>query len=135
MSEENRIFQGNIPFRAVHFSHSVWWLLLFGWNVGLLLSWLQCLGLSVQITTQRLVLSRGIVSKELEEVEFYRVKDTKYRQSLLQRILNIGTITLFSDDVTAPTLSFTIERPAFYREQIRSAVQTARREMGAIQVD
>ena len=135
MSEEYLIFEGKIPFRVVHFSHNIVWFILLGWNLGLILSWLQSAGQGVKITNQRVVLSRGLLSKEIEEVEFYRVKDTKYQQTLFQRLLNVGTITLFSDDATAPTLSFTIEQPAYYREQIRENIHAARQDMGAIQLD
>ncbi len=135
MSEEHIVFEGKVPFRVVHFSHNILWLILLGWNIGLLISWLQCFGEGIKISTQRVVLSRGMFSKDIEEVEFYRVKDTKYQQTLFQRVLDVGTITLFSDDATAPTLSFVIEQPEFYREQIRESIHTARQHMGAIQLD
>ena len=135
MPEEYLIFEGKVPFRVVHFSHNILWFLLLGWNIGLLFSWFQSIGQGIKITTQRVILSRGIVSKDIEEVEFYRVKDTKYHQTLFQRLLNVGTITLFSDDATAPNLSFVIEQPEFYREQIRESIRAARQHMGAIQLD
>lgn len=135
MTEEYLIFEGNIPFKVAHFSHGLLWLLLFGWNIGMLISWLQTFAESITISTQRIILRHGIISKDMEEVEFYRVKDTKYQQTLLQRAVSIGTITLFSDDTTAPNLSFTIDRPEYYREQIRASVNEERKRMGAIQID
>ena len=78
MSEEYLIYEGKIPFRALHFSHNFWWFLFLGWNVGLLFSWGQRFGQRLQITSQRVILTRGIFSNEVEEVEFYRVKDTKH---------------------------------------------------------
>ena len=135
MSDEFIIFEGKIPFNVVHFSHNFVWLFLLGWNIGLLISWLQSFGETIKITSQRVVLSRGVLSKDVEEVEFYRVKDTKFQQTIFQRILGVGTITLFSDDATAPTLSFTINQPEYYREHIRECVNEERTRMGTFQLD
>lgn len=136
MSDEQIIYEGKIPFRVIHFSHGGKWLLLIGWNIGLLISWLQTLGERIKITSQRVVLTSGIFSQDIEEVEYYRVKDTKYQQEgLLQRLFNFGTITLFSEDTTAPMFMFDIHQPEYYREQIRQGVNEERRRMGTVQFD
>ncbi len=136
MSEEHIVYEGKLPFRAAHFSHSLVWLLLLGWNVGLLVSWLQTFGEHLRITSQRVVLRRGIISQEVEEVEYYRIKDTKFQQEgILQRLLNFGSITIYSDDATAPELTFLIPQPEEYREEIRSLVHEERKRMGTVQFD
>lgn len=135
MEEEQVIYEGRVPFRAIHFSHGLIWLVLLGWNVGLLASWLRTFGATLKITTQRVVLTEGVLSQEIEEVELYRVKDTALHQSFFQRLLGIGEITLFSGDATSPTLSFILHDPVAYREEIRTHVNECRRRMGAIQVD
>ncbi len=135
MFDEQIIFEGKIPFRVAHFSHSLRWLLLLGWNIGLLISWLQTFGEKIKITSQRIVLAHGVISQDVEEVEYYRVRDTTYQQGILQRIFRIGTITLLSDDATAPTLVFSIDNPEYYREQIRECINVERNRMGAVQVD
>jgi len=135
MSDEKTIFQGKIPFKVFHFSHGLLWLIVLGWNVGLLISWLQSLGWSLRITSQRVVSTRGLISQRDEEVEYYRVRDAALQQGTIQRIFGIGTITLISDDVTAPELTFPINDPRSYREQIRDFVRKQRKEMAAIQID
>ena len=136
MADEDIIFEGRISFKVVHFSHGTGWLALLGWNIGLLLSWLQTFNQAIKITSQRVVLTSGVISQDIEEVEFYRVRDTKYQQQgILQRLLKIGTITLFSEDATAPIFSFVIHNPAYYREQIRGYVKEERKRMGTIQFD
>lgn len=136
MSAEDIIFEGRIPFKVVHFSHGAGWLALLGWNIGLLISWLQTFNQTIKITSQRVVLTSGVISQDIEEVEFYRVRDTKYhQQGILQRLLKIGTITLFSEDATAPTFSFVIHNPVYYREQIRGYIKEERKRMGTIQFD
>lgn len=136
MLDEQIIYEGKIPLKVMHLSHRVPWLLLAGWNIGLLISWLQTFGKSIKITSQRVVLTSGIISRDTEEVELYRVRDISHRQQgILQRLFGIGTITLFSEDTTAPTLSFTLHNPEYYRERIRECVHQERERMGIIQVD
>ena len=135
MPDEEILYEGRVPFRVVHGSHGLLWLLLLGWNIGLLLSWFRTFGESLKITTQRIVLTSGMFSQEVEEVEYYRVKDTTYHQSLWQRLFGIGTITLLSDDATAPQLSFTMPDPHTYREQIRECINYERQRMGTVQLD
>ena len=135
MLNERIIFEGRIPFTVFHFSHGLLWLLLLGWNIGLLISWLDSLNHTIRITSQRVVLIHGLIAKSEEEVEFYRVRDAKLDQSTIQRMVGVGTITLISDDVTAPELTFSAHNPQEYREQIRTCVREQRKEMGAIQVD
>lgn len=135
MSDEKAIFEGKIPFKVFHFSHGLLWLILLGWNIGLLISLLQSLAWSLRITSQRVVSTRGLISQHEEEVEYYRVRDTALRQGTIQRIFGVGTITLISDDVTAPKLTIPIDDPRNYREQIREFVREQRERMIAIQVD
>jgi hypothetical protein len=136
MPDEEIIFEGKIPFKIVHFSHGTRWLLLFGWNIGLIISWFQTFNKAIKITSQRVVLTSGVISQDIEEIEFYRVRDTKYRQQgILQRLFGIGTITLFSEDATAPTFTFAIHNPEYYREQIRGCVNMERKRMRTVQFD
>jgi uncharacterized membrane protein YdbT with pleckstrin-like domain len=45
------------------------------------------------ITNQRLTIHTGILSKELHETRLERVQNVNSNQSLIQRILQIGTVT------------------------------------------
>ena len=135
MSEELIVYEGRIPFKVAYFSHRGWWYLLWGWNFGLLASWLKTFGETIKITTQRVVLTTGIFSKAVEEVEYYRVQDTAYHQSFLERLVGIGTITLFSRDKTAPEFSFLIHEPDYFREEIRRCMKGERRRMRTMQFD
>lgn len=135
MAQEKVLYEGRLPLRVYHFSHGIIWLLLLGWNFGLLWSWLRSLGLRVKITSTRIVVIRGIVSRSEEQVEYYRVHDSKYEQGFIQRIFNVGTITLHSDDMTSPELTFPIVNPEGMKEQIQQHVLQQRRSMRTIQMD
>ncbi len=45
------------------------------------------------ITNRRLTIERGIFTRELHETRLERVQNVNYRQSLLQRMLGVGTVT------------------------------------------
>ncbi|MBF0547910.1 MAG: PH domain-containing protein [Candidatus Riflebacteria bacterium] len=134
MSEEI-IYDGRIPTKVFLFSHNPIWILLLGWNIGLLLSILQSFCQSIRITSQRVILTTGFISRKIEEVEYYKVKDTSYDQHIMQRLGGVGEITIFSDDVTSPQLTFSIHDPVEIREKIREFVRTERGKMRSIQVD
>lgn len=129
------LYEGKIPFKVFHFSHGILWLLLIGWNVGIIWSWIESLGWNLKITSTRVVVLRGIVSRNQEQVEYYRVFDSKFEQSFVQRVFHVGTITLFSDDTTAPQLTFPIMNPLEMKEKIQSHVLQQRKNMRTIQMD
>jgi hypothetical protein len=134
-ADEQVLYDGRVPWRYTHFSHGILWFLLIGWNIGILISYISSLSEHVKVTSQRVVHTEGLISKKLEEVEFYRVKDTNFQQSTFQRILGVGTITLFSDDATAPELTFAITGPRDIREKIRDFVIVERKKRRTLQMD
>ena len=134
-AEEQVLYDGRVPWRYTHFSHGFLWFILIGWNIGILISYISSISEHVRVTSQRVVHTLGLISKKLEEVEFYRVKDTDFKQSTFQRILGVGTITLFSDDATAPELTFAISSPKDIREKIRDFVIVERKKRRTLQMD
>jgi hypothetical protein len=88
------------------------------------------------VTNQRLRVVRGLLSRSTEEVELTRVRDVSYEQSLAQRALGIGTITVVGTDATAPMVVLhDIEEPEAVKELIRQAVQEQRRRYRVRQVE
>ncbi|WP_340004397.1 PH domain-containing protein [Paenibacillus sp. FSL K6-0276] len=58
------------------------------------------------ITSQRIMVKTGLIGKNVEEIELLRVRDLSVAQSVMDRMLGIGTLTVFSDDASAPQLLF-----------------------------
>jgi len=58
-----------------------------------------------ELSTQRIKRTTGIFSRELEEIELYRVRDIANKRSLPQLLLGCATITLQTSDSTCPTLT------------------------------
>jgi membrane protein YdbS with pleckstrin-like domain len=135
MAQEEIVYDAKIPWKAFHFSHGFIWLILFGWNFGLLYSFIQSLNWSLKITSERVVISEGIITSDEEVVEYYRVDDIGLTQTASQKLFNVGVITLYSDDSTAPNLSFRMTDPKKYSEPIREYVRNQRRVMGTMRRD
>ncbi|MCB0106461.1 MAG: PH domain-containing protein, partial [Caldilineaceae bacterium] len=62
-------------------------------------------GTIYELTTQRIRVIKGILGNRIEEVELVRVRDTKYKQHLGERMLDVGDITVISNDPTTPELT------------------------------
>ena len=57
-----------------------------------------------ELTSERIRESTGIISRNLEEIELYRVKDINVRRSPAQLILGAADVTLHTSDATRPEL-------------------------------
>ena len=64
------------------------------------------------ITTQRVRVISGLFSKDVQEIELFRVKDTAARQAFFQRLFGLGTITVLSGGTKAIRASSLTASPA-----------------------
>ncbi len=88
-----------------------------------------------RLTTHRLFKETGILSRELNEIELVRVDDVSVRQNIIQRVFNVGVITVIAPhDQTEPRLELVgIENPIEVKEMIRNHVR--RRRQGSLNVE
>lgn len=76
------------------------------------------------ITSQRIMVKTGLIGKDVEEIELLRVRDLSVAQSIMDRMLGIGTLTVFSDDASAPQLLFRkIHDAQTVKDVLRKAVR------------
>src|SRR5438132_1354523 len=61
-------------------------------------------GTIYKITSQRLVVERGVFSKRMEQVDLYRVVDYIVERPFGQRIMGTGNIVLEAMDKTTPEI-------------------------------
>ena len=124
MSEET-LFEKKITFKILWLSKS---LLLF-W-ITWLPALLESLSNHIKITNERIIWTHGLISQKDEEIEYLRLKDTSYEQTIIGRIFKFGTITLRSADLSAPVFTFPIEEPKKWREVIRSKASELKDKKG-----
>lgn len=76
------------------------------------------------ITSQRIMVKTGLIGKNVEEIELLRVRDLSVAQSIMDRMLGIGSLTVFSDDASAPQLLFRkIHDAQTVKDVLRKAVR------------
>ena len=133
MQEETAIFELKPTYRA-HLGLLVWGVLLAPVGIGLILlarAWYLVASTRYRLTTQRLFAQTGLIAKNLEEVELFRVKDVTLSQGMLDRMLGTGTVTVLSTDDTAPRLELAgIRDPLAAKEALRTAFRAARQREG-----
>lgn len=127
--DEEVIYEGPPPLRVFLLSHSIFFLLFFGWNLGLISSWIKKKRWQIKISDQRLLICKGIFSHHREEIEYYKITDSEYNQNLKQRVFNVGRIIVFTNDASAPEITFPIHNPEDFREKIRKNVRKERKQM------
>jgi uncharacterized membrane protein YdbT with pleckstrin-like domain len=99
--------------------------------VALLVAWMRLRSTMYTITNQRVLVEQGIVSKTVGEIDLRYVDDSSFTQTLVERILGIGTVTMISSDKTTPQFALrSIKDPRGVREMIRAeAYQSSQRQI------
>jgi Bacterial PH domain len=89
-----------------------------------------------RISNYRIDYERGILSKKIDTLELWHVEDLGFRQSLFDRILDVGTITIVSHDETTPNLSMHgIPNPRPVFDALKQRVIAVKRQRGVIKMD
>ncbi|MFA7241905.1 MAG: PH domain-containing protein [Sulfuricellaceae bacterium] len=87
-----------------------------------------------ELTSQRLKVHSGVLSKKTDELELYRVKDTQFDQPFILRLFGLGNIVIVSSDSTTQVSSIrAIKDAPELRDQIRNLVES-RREQKRVRV-
>ncbi|MCX7005177.1 MAG: PH domain-containing protein [bacterium] len=117
-------------------ARSNWWIVLAAPAVlaGVYLLaklWIDLKSMQYRLTNQRLFVLKGLFSKETQELELFRIKDIAVQQSLLQRVLGYGQVTIVSSDDTTPVVTLRgIANPIGIKELVRENYKEARKALG-----
>jgi uncharacterized membrane protein YdbT with pleckstrin-like domain len=89
--------------------------------------WLETRNTTYTLTDQRLKTTRGVFTRSTEDLELYRVRDSRFEQDLAERMLGLGQVVLFTTDETSPEIRLTFIKDAeAVREKIRALVEARR---------
>lgn len=89
-----------------------------------------------ELTTQRLRIRAGILSRKVDELELFRVRDYSIEQPFLLRLVGLGNLTMVTSDATTPTVAMrAIPAVESVREKLRTAVQNERDRKRVRQLD
>lgn len=103
------------------------WIGVLGALALVLFAVIKRYSLKYRLTTQRFFIIRGIIRRNISEMELFRVKDVEMMQGLLDRIFNIGKLIIFSTDETAPKEEMLgIDNPVKVKDTLRLHFREAR---------
>jgi membrane protein YdbS with pleckstrin-like domain len=89
--------------------------------------WLQTRCRRYELTSQRLLLSEGVLSRRTDQVELYRVKDYTLVEPLSLRLFGLGNITVTTtDDANLTIVLQAVPEAQALRDQLRKHVETCR---------
>lgn len=88
---------------------------------------IRILSMHYRITTQRIFIEKGLLSRTLDQTELIRVDDVRMHQTLANRIFDIGTVLVMTTDVTDRAVAIVgIKAPVRVTEIIRQQMRTLR---------
>lgn len=116
-----------------------WWIVLLLIVIGLVLIvapviWARTI--RYRISNYRIDYERGLLSKTIDTMELWHVDDLKFQQSLIERILRVGTITIQATDQTTPSLPLRgLPHPRDIFDSLKARVIAIKRTRGVIKMD
>jgi len=90
--------------------------------------WLQRINSRYKLTNQRLIAESGIFSHHVDEIELYRVTDSKSYESFLDRVVGLGTIEVMSTDRSGAVTMTKVPDAREKREQVRNYSEKMKQE-------
>ena len=139
MSEEEKDVWSGTPSQVVNFGIFVL-MGLFFWLViplfVILWKWLVIKNTKYELTTERLRIGHGVLNKETDELELYRVRDYRLVQPLFLRLFSLGNIVLQTSDRSHPEVTISaIPDSEDLREKLRVHVEACRTKKNVREVD
>jgi uncharacterized membrane protein YdbT with pleckstrin-like domain len=106
-------------------------------GLWLLVRWFKTMGRNYRITTRRIVVETGVLSKKLEQIDLYRVADYTVERPFGQRIMGTGNLMLKTFDKTTPELDVLDIKTDVVKlyEQVRAATEADKARRGVRMVD
>lgn len=89
-----------------------------------------------KITNYRVDFEYGILSKSIDTLELWHVEDISFHQSLINRMLGVGTLTIVSGDETTPNLLLKgLPEPRKLFELLKQRIISVKRQRGVLKID
>jgi len=80
-----------------------------------------------EVTSERIRVRTGILTKRTEELELYRAMDTSLIEPLTMRMLGLGSIEVRTADASTPVIHLqAVHKAKETREQLRKVIEECR---------
>lgn len=104
--------------------------------IGALSKYLLVRTTRIDVTTERITTTMGILSRRKWDMELYRVKDTMLEEPFLLRLVQRANIQIISSDRSSPSVTLpALPRAEWLRQQIRTNVERLRLKRGVREMD
>ena len=98
--------------------------------------WLETSRHVFRVTTERVIITKGVLSRRTDQLELYRAKDASLLEPFWLRMVKLGHVDLVTSDPTTPFLRLeAVPAPAELREQLRNAIERLRVSKGIRELD
>lgn len=136
-SPEEVIWEGRPTWRAWAGTWIAGWVLLPVLLGGFLLVsvWIQMRSKKWKLTSKRIEIESGFLARRVDTLELWRVRDVEFRQSLMDRLAGVSTISVTAHDGTYPALDvrgLPADRAIY--DRLMNAVMQARQQRGVLNV-
>ncbi len=134
---EEVIWEGNPTWKAWAGTWILGWVLL-PVVVGaffLLSVWIQMRSRRWKLTSRRIEIESGFLARRVDTLELWRVRDVEFRQSLMDRLTGVSSISITAHDAGSPVLDvrgLPADRAIY--DRLMSAVMQARQQRGVLNV-
>lgn len=105
--------------------------LIFFWLVAplfiALFEYFRIKNIRYVITDQRVICEKGVFGKVMDQIEMYRIRDLRVTRSFFERIFNVGSVEIISNDKTDGSFIIRcIPNPVGVKEHIRNRAECLR---------
>lgn len=122
-----------------HWPYFHWWGYLALVVIGLVLIIIPIVRsktIRYRVSNYRIDFERGLLSKDIDTLELWHVEDIRFHQSLIDRILGVGNITVLSRDENMPSLVMhDVPQSRQLFEQLKQRIIAVKRSRGVIKMD
>ena len=80
-----------------------------------------------ELDRERLIVSKGFLNKQEDEVRLYRIMDVSLRRNIMQRMFGVGTIHCYSADKTLGNFDIkNVKKSKEVKEMLSSLIENQR---------
>ena len=116
-----------------------WWMTLGAIVIAILIvaiPWIKLRATRYRISNYRIDFERGILKKRIDTLELWHVEDVSFEQGLIDRMFNVGTINVMSNDKTTPRLELHgVPHPREIFDALKQRIIAVKRSRGVIKMD
>ena len=130
--DETFIWEVTGSIRDVKFNPAYFLLTIITCGIFLIALYYNRIYHSYVLTSQRLVIISGIFSKDVDEIELFRIVDSSASQSMIDVWADVGDIYINSTDKTGLLKMHKIRNPHVVRDSLRKQYMAARQKKGTV---